>query len=268
MGERDRVRARRVATVVSLALALTVVAFVPSGTASAASYGSLSVFTGNHLLGNLSGPTISAGSSGTLSYTLQDLLSYPMSSIALTLDVYAQGSGAGPASTSIGSGVSPILTGPNGLSGANITFPLPSLARGQVLSASVPVATSQVSDPTSFFVRTALAFVANGTPYLLESRGWFGAALWSQATELPNGSATLNLSRLGVSGVTPETSILVQTTAFDWAIAALIGVMAVLVGLGAFFYFRRTRSSSGANRPPGARSAPSALGKRRKSDGD
>jgi hypothetical protein len=257
-------------TAASIAVTLGVVALllVPAGGASATVYRPLPVFTGNHLLGNLSGPTLNAGSSGTMGLTVQDLLAVPMTGIALTLTIYALGSGAGPATSPIGNALTPIMTGTNGQSGGNITFPLPSLLRGQIATVTIPVATSPSTNAASFLVRTALAFVANGTHYFLESRGWFSPAVWQGATELPNGSATLNLTQLGVSGVTPETSIIVQTSSFTWVVAALIGVTLAFVGLGAFFYFRRTRSSAGAKRSPGTSQAPSALGKSRNKDGD
>lgn len=248
-------------------LAIGVAALAPTGTASAASYPPLPVFVGNHLLGNLSGPTLNAGSSGSLGLTVQDLLQWPMSGIALTLDIYAVGSNAGPA-TPIGNSIAPLLTGTNGVSGSNITFPVLSLAPGQVATITVPVTTAASIGPASFLIRTALGFTANGTQYRLESRGWFDSTVWQNATELANGSATLNLAALGVSGVTPESSIIVQTVTWVWVVYGMVAGAIALVGLGAFFYFRRTGSSAGAKRSPGASQAPSALGKRRKSEGD
>ncbi len=248
-------------------LAIVMAALAPAGTVSATPYPRLPVFVGNHLLGNLSGPTLNAGSSGSLGLTVQDLLPWPMSVIALTLDIYAMGSNAGPA-TPIGSSMTPLLTGTNGVSGSNITFPVPPLAPGGVATVTVPVSTSASIGAASFLVRTALEFTANSTRYLLESRGWFSSTVWQNATELVNGSATLNLAALGVSGVTPESSIIVQTVTWAWVVYGMIAGAIALVGLGAFFYFRRTGSSAGAMRSPGASQAPSALGKRRKSEGD
>jgi len=52
---------------------------------------------------------------------------------------------------------------------------------------------------------------------------------------------------LGVSGVTAETSILVSSSSWDWALAFILGAALVLVGAGAFVYFRRaSKSSTGA----------------------
>lgn len=267
VGSRAHRRAPRILTAIALAVALALCAFAPVGEARAAPYPPLPVFEGNHLLGNLSGPTLAAGSSGSLGLTVQDLLPNPMSAISLTLDIYAMAGGAGPAGPVQGS-ILPLLSAANGPSGSNITFPVVSLSPGGVAALTVSVSTSSSMGAASFFLRTTLAFVANHTAYLLESRGWFSSGTWQNATELPNGTATLNLSRLGVSGVTPETSIIVQTTALVWAVAALVAGALVLVGIGAFYYFRRTRSRAGAKRSPGASQAPSAFGNRRSSDGD
>ncbi|HUZ80445.1 MAG TPA: hypothetical protein VMV28_07520 [Thermoplasmata archaeon] len=267
VGSRPGRAVSRSAWTVLVVLAIGVAALAPAGTANATFYPPLPVFVGNHILGNLSGPTLNAGSSGTLSLTVQDLLPWPMSGIALTLDIYAMGSNAGPA-TPVGNSMTPLLTGTNGVSGSNITFPVLALAPRQVAVVTVPVTTSASIGAASFLLRTALGFTANGTRYLLESRGWFNSAVWQNATELVNGSATLNLAALGVSGVTPESSIIVQTVTWAWVVYGMIAGAIALVGLGAFFYFRRTGSSAGAKRSPGASQAPSALGKRRKSDGD
>jgi hypothetical protein len=52
---------------------------------------------------------------------------------------------------------------------------------------------------------------------------------------------------LGVSGITPETAIEVSSSSWDWALVGILGASLVLVGAGAFVYFRReSKSSSGA----------------------
>jgi len=44
-----------------------------------------------------------------------------------------------------------------------------------------------------------------------------------------------------------ETSILVSSSNWDWALGLILGASIVLVGAGAFVYFRReSKSSSGA----------------------
>jgi hypothetical protein len=128
-----------------------------------------------------------------------------------------------------------------------VNLTLGALSPGGSETGSVGVATSDNTPSGDFAVRTALSFRANGTQYLLESRGWFSTSEWAAATELPGGGTTLNLTVLGVSGVTAETAILVSSSSWDWALGIILGAALVLVGVGAFVYFRRgPKSSSGA----------------------
>lgn len=111
--------------------------------------------------------------------------------------------------------------------------------------------TSSTTPVGAYSVRTALTFTAaNGTVYRLESRGWFTQALWEAATEEPNGSTVLDnhsLSILNVSGVVPETSIQVTSSALDVALYVILAAVFILVGAGAYFYFARSaHSKSGA----------------------
>ncbi|MCI4348315.1 MAG: hypothetical protein L3J97_06850, partial [Thermoplasmata archaeon] len=79
------------------------------------------------------------------------------------------------------------------------------------------------------------------------SRGYFSAAAWAAATVLSNGTPTINASQLGVSGVVPETSILVSGSSTPVALYAVLGVGLGLAGLGAYWWTRsETKSRSGA----------------------
>ena len=138
-----------------------------------------------------------------------------------------------------------------------------------VFQGSVSVATSATTPSGAFAVRAALSFVADATGYLLESRGWFNASVWAAATELANGSATLNLTVLGVSGVLPETAVVVQQSAFPWLLTGVLVAAAAFVAAGAWVYFGRDpASSSGMRSADDDHQAPRAFGKRRTRDGD
>ena len=199
------------------------------------------------LLSNLSAPDLAPGSSGTLSFQVADPLSFaPMTSVTLTLEVYAFNAFPGNATSTVSSAAPPVLVTPT-RSGTAVNLSLESLGAGAHEDGSVGVATAAGTPAGIFAVRTALSFVANGEDYRLESRGWFSASLWAAATELPNGSATVNLTVLGVSGITAETAIQVSSSNWDWALGLMLGASVVLVGAGAWVYFRReAKSSSGA----------------------
>lgn len=222
---------------------------VPSarGASIPSAYAPLPIEYGRQLLGNVSGPTLVPGASGTVSFTVADPLSSPIASTVVELAVYAFNAFPGNATSTVPLSAPPVLS--NGsASGEDVDVALGTVGPGAVTYGSVGVATSASTPSGTFAVRTAVSFVAGGVSYRLESRGWFTAAAWASATELPNGSVTLNLTRLGVSGVTPETSVYIGSTGFDWAIGALAAGGVVLVGAGAWVYFRRAPGSSSGTR--------------------
>jgi hypothetical protein len=237
---------RLVALLVAASLVLG--AFVGmSASARGAAYPGLPIAYDSTFLSNLTGPDLAPGNSGSIGFHVADPARFAaMTGVTLTLDVYAFNAFPGNATSSVAAAGTPVLVTPTG-SGTVVNLSLPSLTPGTEEASSVGVATATNTPTGAFAVRTALAFVANGTGYRLESRGWFAASLWDAATTLPNGSVTLNLSVLGVSGVTAETSILVSSSSWDWALALILGAALVLLGAGAFVYFRReSKSSSGA----------------------
>jgi len=237
---------RLLSIVVVAALFVSVLVGAPTP-ARASPYPPLPVGFDSTFLSNLSGPDLTPGSSGTLSYHVGDPARFlPMTGVILTLDVYAFNAFPGNATSSVAVAGTPVLV-TSTASSTVVNLSLPSLIPGGNEAGSVGVATATNTPTGTFAVRTALVFAANGTDYRLASRGWFSQSLWESATILPNGSATLNLSMLGVSGVTAETSILVASSSWTWALVAVLGASFVLVGAGAFVYFRRaSKSSSGA----------------------
>lgn len=242
-GGRSPLRSTRVFLATSVVL-LLLTAVVPPD--AAASYPSLPLSYDATFLSSIGAPSLTPGSSGTITFHVADPASFaPMSAVTLTLGVYAFNAFPGNASSSVPTSAPPVLV-TSVSSGTVVNLSLASLAPGGHEDGSVGVATATNTPTGTFAVRTALSFVANGTTYRLESRGWFSSSVWTAATELPNGSTTLNLSVLGVSGVTAETSILVTSSSWDWALAVILGLAVAFVGAGAFVYFRReAKSSSG-----------------------
>ena len=231
----------------------------------------LPVADGSRFVGNLSAPSVGNQMTGTIDYSLADPLPDALSGISLTFGIYAVvplGSNQSLSNVSAGS----MLLTYSTQAGGNVTVTLPTLASGVRTSMSLGVVVSADAPSGTYAVRTLLTFSAGGEAYVLKSRGWFSEALWEQATELPNGSATLNLTVLNVSGVLPETAVYVPAGAGLTTI--VLGSLAVatvaVAGLAAYFYFRRgPGSSSGASGPEAEESqAPSALGASRSKDGD
>jgi hypothetical protein len=216
--------------------------------AHASPFPPLPVELGRQFVGNLSAPSVAPGASGSVGFSVADPLSGSIQGAILTLQVYAFNGFPGNATSYVPIASAPILTTPT-TSGSSVNVSVGSLTSGTVYRGSVGVTTSSSTPAGTYAVRTALSFtlVSNSTAYRLESRGWFTDATWRAATELPNGSVTLNLSVLGVSGVSPETAILVTTSDWAWVLGAVLAAALVLAGAAAWVYFRRgPGSTSGA----------------------
>ena len=222
--------------------------FAGTAPAVASPYPPLNIALDRDFLGNLTGPDLNPGGSGTLAFTVSDPLSSALSGVVVTLAVYAFNQFPGNATSLLPVAGAPVLSTPSG-SGDSVNVSLGTISPGRTVPGSIGVTTSSSTPRGEFAVRTAVAFTlaSNGTAYRLESRGWFSTATWLAATELPNGSTTLNLSVLGVSGVTPETAIYIAGNSFDWALGAILVAGFACVGVGAWLYFRKGPGSrSGA----------------------
>ena len=266
MRERDSGGFGRAPIVVALATLLVLLGV--SAGASAASYPTLPLADDRGFLGNLSAPSLAPGGSGSISFTVGDPLPGPITGTELTLQVYAFNGFPGNATATVPVAGAPVLSNASS-SGGSVGVAVGTLASQGVYRGSVSVATSATTPSGTFAIRAALSFTADAIVYRMESRGWFSASLWAAATELPNGSATLNLTVLGVSGVLPETAVVVAQSALPWLLAGVLVVAALLVGAGAWVYFRRgPASSSGMRSAEVDHHAPRAFGSNRTRDGD
>lgn len=224
-----------------------------------------------YLLSNLSAPSLAPGGSGEIAYRVADPSWWgALSAVSLTLDLYALNGYPGDAVGPLPVADAPILEA-SAASGTNLTLPIPDLAAGGAYAGSVSVVTGGSTPAGTYAVRTQLTFEENSSTFLFRSRGWFTAAAWAAATAAPGGNGAINATRLGVSGVVPETAIEVAPSGWAWAIGGLLAVGFTLVGLGAWLYYRRgpgSRSGTGKDEADGATNAPRAFGSRRSSPGD
>lgn len=236
-----------VAVVVALVMAGLLLAPATSARAvHPAGYPILPEAIDREFLGNLTAPSLDPGGGGAVAFTVLDPLPGVLSNVLLTLSLYAFNGFPGNATDGLPLASAPVLTTPT-TSGVTANVSIGSLAASAVYRGSVGIASSATTPTGTYAIRTALAFTDSGTGYLLESRGWFTPGAWANATELPNGSVTLNLSALGVSGILPETAVLVGSSGLEWALVAIAATGIVLVGAGAWVYFRReSKSSDGA----------------------
>jgi hypothetical protein len=233
---------------------------------SAASYPVLPDADWSSILGQLSGPTLTPGSAGSVTFRVTNPLPDPLDGARVSLQVYAFNPTGGG-----GGSLPPVIsspTFPGGVLGNNSTAP-PVIPFSTSWNWSVHVTVPSTAPTGDYAVRLSVSFSMNNTSYVLESRGFFSASAWASATEYPNGTPTINASRLGVSGVVPETSILVSPASTPFVLYAVLGVGLGLAALGAYWWTRsETKSKSGARRPSPPQSAPTAFGSNRSSDGD
>lgn len=261
-----------------LAVALVVVA---SGGAAAASgtrgpppstYPVLAPGLQSRLLTNLTVAPVGSGGSSPLAFDFQDSLGRAIANVTLQFEIYAFDAYPGNATGPLPLGDAPELVA-GGSAGWDVNFTWSLVTPGGGTGPSATVVVPSAAAAGDYAIRTSLRFDTNGTSYLLESRGYFSAAAWSYATNgasAPNGTPELNVSRLNVSGVLPETALLVTPPSPNFAIYGLLGASAAAAGAGAFYWFRGggPGSRSGARSTPGASSAESAFGNSRTSDGD
>jgi hypothetical protein len=253
-----------VASVVSAGMVLPALA-VPIG----AAYPVLPDSDWSPILGALTGPTLTPGSSGSITFRLGNPLPEELVPAKVSLLVYDFNPTQGGAVQTPPVAASPTFSG-SGL-GANVTPPdlPPIIPSNTTWNWSVGVSVPSTAPTGDYAVRFAVTFSVNNTTYLLESRGFFSPSAWASATEYRNGTPTINASRLGVSGVVPETSILVISPSTPWILYAVLGVGLGLAAVGAYWWTRSERkSSSGARRPSPPQSAPTAFGSSRSREGD
>jgi hypothetical protein len=209
---------------------------------------------------------LAPGSQGTIVVSVANPLAQALSPVALSLEEYAFNPPTGNAVGTPPDGAAPTI-GTAGALAVNLTGP--SLPPSSVWNATVPVAVPSSAPDGAYAIRLSLAFTAAGAAYLFESRGFFSAAAWAAATTGPNGTPTINASLLGVSGVIPETAILVHASTANWVLYGLLAVGLVLAGVGAYWWGSSgPGSTSGARRGAAPQRAPRAFGKRRSKDGD
>jgi hypothetical protein len=187
--------------------------------------------------------------------------------VAATLGFYAFNAYPGNATGGLPPNLPSLSVG--GQVGTTASLSAGDLASGGSVSFSVGVTAPSDCPSGTFALRTSVDFTLNGTPYRLESRGYFSDAVWASATSGPNGTSTLNLSVLGVSGIVPETGVLVRSNPYPPVLYVVLASAFVLAGAGGFYAWRRGPGSrSGARTPELPSQALSAFGKRRTSDGD
>jgi hypothetical protein len=265
------VASRRIGGLLAVVALVVLSAAVPSAHGSPAP---LPPSTWGGFLTGLEFPALAPGASGPVGFSVGDPLGVAMTSVVLTFGVYEFNAYPGNATGPVPPNGAPVFSGDGAGSSSSITITVGTLSRGASPYSSPGAVDLFVAAPAgapqgTYAVRTSLTFEANGTSYVLESRGFFSAAAWANATAPPDHVSTLNATRLGVSGIVPESAVLVRSNPYPVALAGVLGGAVVLAAVGGYWAVRRRPGSrSGASAGPPPSQAETAFGKSRKSDGD
>jgi hypothetical protein len=230
----------------------------------------LPVQTGRLFLTDLNVAATAPGTTVGLGYELSNPLAAALTNVSLEFAFYSFNPYPGTGATSLPTS-SPTLTSAAS-AGPNLTLPVGTLAgHASDWTQSIEIVIPSGAPLGTYAVRDSITFDLNGSKYLLASIGNFPASTWQSANVLANGSPTVNLTRLGVSGILPETALLVNDPApIDLALYAVLGAGFALAIAGAYVALRRRGpgSRSGTRSAPDESQAPTALGNKRSKDGD
>lgn len=233
------------------------------------------------LLAFSSPPSLEPGGSGVLTASLSnpaaDPLNGSLTGATLELQVYRFAYEGNSQNLTRGDSWAVSLSLSDGESGSSVNASFPTVAPGSEQALSVGLTVPSSATQGSYFVRDRLNFSANGISYALASVGFFPTSLLDRALltcGASNCTPYVNLTLLGVSGLSPETSISVTS---PWTAVILGIVLAAAAGLAiaaGYVAFRRRGkpveggSSSGTRPSPRRKKAATALGNKRTNDGD
>jgi hypothetical protein len=249
----------------ALVVALLVAGSIGLTGSARAGYPPLPIAYDSKFIQNLSAPVLAPGDGGTIDLTLGNPFAISLSIESLNLTFYAFNAYPGNATGPLPSGGSPTFA--NGLTSTTVTPTVLGPHELDPIGVAIAAPTSAAIGDYAF--RLSELCSANGTGYRLNSRGFYSDSQWANATTLPNGSATLNLTRLGVSGIVPESAVLVQSNPYAFPLDLILGLALALAAAGGYYAWRRgPGSNSGARTVPVDKSAPKALGTSRTKDGD
>ncbi|MCL4325048.1 MAG: hypothetical protein M1144_06275 [Candidatus Thermoplasmatota archaeon] len=216
---------------------------------------------------SLSSGTIASGASGSFQATFTNPFSQSLASVSLTFQIYnwsaADNSSGGTLGPSDGWAPSFANAGSNP---RLLQVSLSSVAAGASENIERSVTVPSGCPAGSYFVRDqGNLTLANGTRYVFLSRGYFSDALWAKATQGAGNTSKLNLTVLNVSGIFPESAIVVSSGALATWIWAFLALSLVLAAIGGYLWVKtrpQPASTSGAKPRFLRKKADRAFGKR------
>ena len=185
------------------------------------------------LFANFTTPQIIPGNTGKLNFTLTNRYDKPITNVNLTLEIYKY------ANIHESKNISRTEKPPYFvIANSQKTFKLwNQIDTGEKMSDAVfYICTREDTEQGTYFVRFMLTFQYNGTTYLMKSRGYFTKEEWYDATTntTEDDPGNINITKLGVDGIIPETTFGVKKPWPLWpmyvlgALTVLFAVFAIL----------------------------------------
>ncbi len=196
-------------------------------------------------------PTIIPGTTGKLKFTITNRYTFNddnnMINVSLVLNIHRY------VTLEESKDVKKISHGPKIVSGNDalltirdqftVEFYWQKIAPNETVPVEISIKSSSESPEGTYFVRMHINFTFNGTYFEMKSRGHFTNAQWEHAQ--PNANETdeypivgrLDLVKLGVGGIIPDTSFRVKEPIPLWPFYVGVGLAISFLILAGVFYF-------------------------------
>jgi hypothetical protein len=244
---------RAVALAIAFLLGSMALLVGPSPTVRAIDFGAIGNV--NKLIDVLSTPQLAPGESGPFTFQFNVTYAQPIFNVRLNASIYEYATIDGTIPVDITWHYPYPVLNPGG--GREVNWSWPQVGASSVANLSFTVVTvadsnlmphGSVFNQAAYFVRFWLEFDGNVsgtmTHFRFASRGFFSNALWNEATSAnattpcnpPSCRGNLNLTKLNVNGILPDSSFSVQDPIPRWPFYLLIGVAVFFVGLAFLFW--------------------------------
>jgi hypothetical protein len=123
----------------------------------------------------------------------------------------------------------------------------PVIQEDETVSVTLKIKSYSDTPQGTYFIRMHLNFTFNNTPFDMKSRGHFTQSQWDRATQnitdqegvTEEGlvAGRINLDKLDVSGIIPETSVHIKEPIPIWPFYVIVGLAVFCLFMGIIFYY-------------------------------
>ncbi|MEM3396052.1 MAG: hypothetical protein QW620_03135 [Thermoplasmata archaeon] len=237
----------RVLFIATLLLSVAIISFQTSQIAYGEDYTAPGKV--NKLFGNFTTPVIKPGENGILNFTIRNYYSTPVYNIVLVAEIYFY------ATIETGKKLSDGISNPPKFRITGNQIIRQEWSEWRVYAGQpynqyntvFGISTARETPEGTYFVRFILTFYdPNGNQHILKSRGCFTNEEWKEATTNVsdydmNYHGGVNISKLGVDGILPDTSFTVSSGPNLVLFFFLVGLTIFFACLTVMFYLNETK---------------------------